>query len=291
MAAPRHRRRGFSRRVQYGLFAGYVIAVVGIMLGVGLLLLSRFDPRAFGTLRGVVTDAGALVAGVGRTGIEAGHHAGDALNAYVAAGTQNAALKKQLAHERRAVIASRAIAAENVRLKKLAKLSEHLPRPILSARLIGSTPTGQRRFAILSAGNADGVRPGMAVRSPEGLMGRVFESGIFASRVLLLTDGETAVPVKIVRNGLAGLATGQGDGSMEIRALIAGGRPFRLGDVAVTSGTGGVYTPNIPVAVVTEVRGDRAIARPLADPARADFAVVYPIFQPPITELPAQPKP
>jgi rod shape-determining protein MreC len=291
MAAPRHRRRGFSRRVQYGLFAGYVIAVVGIMLGIGLLLLSRFDPRAFGTLRGVVVDAGALFAGIGRTGIEAGHNAGDALDAYVAAGSQNAALKHQLAAERRAVIASRTIAAENARLKKLVRLSEHLPRPILSARLIGSTPTGQRRFAILSAGNAEGVRPGMAVRSAEGLIGRVFESGIFASRVLLLTDGETAVPVKVVRNGIAGLASGQGDGTMEIRALIAGGRPFRLGDLAVTSGTGGVYTPNIPVAVVTEVRGDRAIARPLADPARADFAVVYPIFQATITEMPAQPKP
>ncbi|RYD82563.1 MAG: rod shape-determining protein MreC, partial [Sphingomonadales bacterium] len=107
----------------------------------------------------------------------------------------------------------------------------------------------------------------------------------------LLTDGETAVPVRIVRNGTAGLATGQGDGSMEIRGLIAGGSPFRRGDIAVTSGTGGVYTPNIPVAVVTEVRSDRAIAMPLADPARADFAAVYPIFQAPIADKPAQPKP
>ena len=48
--------------------------------------------------------------------------------------------------------------------------------------------------------------------------------------------------------------------------------------------------PNVPVAVVTEVRGDRAIALPLADPARADFAVVYPIFQVPIADMPAQPK-
>lgn len=291
MAAPRHRRRGFSRRVQYGLFAGYVIAIVGIMLSIGLLLLSRLDPRAFGTLRGVVVDAGALFAGIGRTAIEAGQAAGDAMDAYVTAGSQNALLKQQLAAERRAVIASRTIAAENARLKKLVRLSEHLPKPILSARLIGSTPTGQRRFAILSAGNADGVRPGMAVRSPEGLIGRVFESGIFASRILLLTDGETAVPVKVVRNGLPALATGQGDGTMEIRGLTAGGRQFRRGDLAVTSGTGGVYTPNIPVAVVTEVRGDRAIARPLADPARADFAVVYPIFQALITEMPVQPKP
>lgn len=291
MAAPRHRRRGFSRRVQYGLFAGYVIAIVGLMFAVGLLLLSRFDPRAFGTLRGVVIDAGALVTGIGRAGIRAGHEAGDAIDAYLLAGSQNAALREQLAAERRAVIAAKATAAENARLKKLVRLHEHLPKPILSARLVGSTPTGQRRFATLSAGTSEGVRAGMAVRSPEGLIGRVFESGIFASRVLLLTDGETAVPIRIVRNGTAGLATGQGDGTMEIRGLIAGGSPFRRGDLAVTSGTGGVYAPNIPVAVVTEVRNDRAIAMPLADPARADFAVVYPIFQAAIADKPAQPKP
>lgn len=291
MAAPRHRRRGFSRRVQYGLFAGYVVAIIGILLGAGLLLIERLDPRAFGTLRGLVVDAGAIFTGAGRVGVDAAHDAGDGIAAYFNAASQNRSLKEQLARERRVVITAKAIAAENARLKKLARLTEHLPSPILSARLIGSTPTGQRRFATLAAGTAEGVRPGMTVRSPEGLVGRVYECGIFASRVLLLTDGETAVPVKIVRSGQAALAAGQGDGTMEIRALIAGGRPFRRGDLAVTSGTGGVYSPNIPVAVITSVNGDRAMARPLADPARADFAAVYPIFQAPVADPPAQPKP
>ncbi|MET0374647.1 MAG: rod shape-determining protein MreC [Rhizorhabdus sp.] len=291
MAAPRHRRRGFSRRVQYGLFAGYVIATIGLVLAFALLLIARYDPRAFGTLRGVVVDASAPFSGIGRAGVRVLHAAGDEVAAYFNAASQNASLRRELAAERRAVIAARAIAAENARLKKLALLTEHLPRPILSARLIGSTPSGQRRFATLAAGTAEGVRPGMTVRSPEGLVGRVFESGIFASRVLLLTDGETAVPVRIVRSGIAALATGQGDGTMEIRGLMAGGVPFRRGDLAVTSGTGGVYSPNIPVAVITAVRGDRATARPLADPARADFGMVYPIFQAPVQELPAQPKP
>lgn len=291
MAAPRHRRRGFSRRVQYGLFAGYVVAIIGILLGAGLLLVERLDPRAFGVLRGIVIDAGALFTGAGRVGVDSAHDAGDEIAAYFDAASQNRSLKEQLARERRVVIAAKAIAAENARLKKLARLIEHLPAPILSARLIGSTPTGQRRFATLAAGTAEGVRPGMTVRSPEGLVGRVYECGIFASRVLLLTDGETAVPVKIVRSGQAALAAGRGDGTMEVRALIAGGRPFKRGDLAVTSGTGGVYSPNIPVAVITSVNGDRAVARPLADPARADFAAVYPIFQAPVADPPAQPKP
>lgn len=291
MAAPRHRRRGFSRRVQYGLFAGYVVAIIGILLGAGLLLIERLDPRAFGVLRGIVVDAGALFTGAGRVGVDATHDADDEIAAYFDAASQNRSLKEQLARERRVVIAAKAIAAENARLKKLVRLTEHLPAPILSARLIGSTPTGQRRFATLAAGTAEGVRPGMTVRSPEGLVGRVYECGIFASRVLLLTDGETAVPVKIIRTGQAALAAGLGNGTMEIRALIAGGRPFKRGDLAVTSGTGGVYSPNIPVAVITSVNGDRAVARPLADPARADFAAVYPIFQAPVADPPAQPKP
>jgi rod shape-determining protein MreC len=291
MAAPRHRRRGFSRRVQFGLFAGYVIATVGLIIALALLLLARFDPRAFSAVRGIAIDGGALLTGVGRAAIRGLQDAGDEIDAYVDAGGQNRALKRELAAERRAVIAAKAILLENARLKRLALLTEHLPSPILSARLIGSTPSGQRRFATLAAGSGEGVRPGMAVRAPEGLVGRIFETGIFASRVLLLTDGETAVPVRMTRSNIAALATGQGDGTMEIRSLIAGGRPFRRGDLAVTSGTGGVYAPNVPVAVVVEVRSDRAIARPLADPARADFAAVYPIFQAPVVEPPAQPKP
>ena len=290
MAAPRHRRRGFSRRVQYSLFAGYVLAVVGIVVAIGLLLIARLDPRAFVALRGIVIDAGGFVSGTGRAGVRLFDTACDEISAYVAAGAQNRALQDEVSAQRRAIIAAKAITAENARLKRLARLSEQLPRPILSTRLIGSTPSGQRRFATLGAGSAQGVRAGMAIRSPEGLIGRVFETGIFASRVLLLADGETAVPVKIVRNGVAALATGQGDGTMEIRGLIAGGSPFRRGDLAVTSGTGGVYVPNIPVAMVTDVRGDRAVALPLADPAQADFAVVYPIFQAPVQDPPAQPK-
>jgi rod shape-determining protein MreC len=59
-----------------------------------------------------------------------------------------------------------------------------------------------------------------------------------------------------------------------------GRNPFRRGDVLVTSGVGGVYPPNIPVAIVLKVEGDRTFARPLADPSRADFAVVLRPYQP-----------
>ena len=54
----------------------------------------------------------------------------------------------------------------------------------------------------------------------------------------------------------------------------------RPGDVVVTSGTGGIYAPGIPVAYVVRLEDDGAIARPLADPATAPFGIVEPIFEP-----------
>jgi rod shape-determining protein MreC len=100
--------------------------------------------------------------------------------------------------------------------------------------------------------------------------------------VLLLTDAGSAVPVKITRGGAAALATGRGDGALDLKALVGSGTPFKKGDVAVTSGTGGVYAPNIPVAVVIRVDGEHALAWPLADPARLDFAIVEPVYLPPL---------
>lgn len=291
MAAPRHRRRGFSRRIQYGLFAGYVIAIVGTIVAVAMLLLAHFDPRSFTTVRGAAIDMGAWLTGTARIAVRGAAEASAEVDAYFDAAAQNRRLKQELAVERRRAIAAKALVLENARLKKLARVVEHLPTPLLSARIVGSSASGQRRFATLAAGRRDGVGPGMPVRSPEGLIGRVFEAGQFASRVLLLTDGESAVPVRVTRNGSAALMTGRGDGYVELRGLSVGGQPFHRGDLAVTSGTGGIYAPNIPVAVVTSVHGDRATAVPLANPATVDFGVVYPIYQPPAEDRPAQPKP
>jgi len=132
----------------------------------------------------------------------------------------------------------------------------------------------------LAAGSSSGIRVGQPVRAPEGLIGRVVESGRHASRVLLVTDAANNVPVQLVRNGTPALATGRGDGTLEIKPLEVGENPFRKGDVLVTSGVGGIYKPGIPVAIVAIADRDITVARPLADPARIDFAIVQNIYEP-----------
>jgi rod shape-determining protein MreC len=108
----------------------------------------------------------------------------------------------------------------------------------------------------------------------------VLESGRWASRILLVTDGASNVPVRLVRDGTPALAVGRGDGTIELRTLEVGQSPFRRGDVLVTSGVGGIFPPNIPVAIVTATHGDSAQARPIADPAGLDYAIVQRAYQP-----------
>ena len=76
------------------------------------------------------------------------------------------------------------------------------------------------------------------------------------------------------------IAQGRGDGTLDVRPLEVGRNPFRPGDLLITSGTGGLYPPLVPIAKVVRLQDDGAIAVPLADPANASFAIVEPPFEP-----------
>jgi rod shape-determining protein MreC len=136
---------------------------------------------------------------------------------------------------------------------------------------------------VLSAGTADGVQVGMPVRAAPGLVGRVIDAGRFASRILLISDRASIVPARLLRTGQAVITQGRGDGSIEVKPLEVGRNPFRPGDLVITSGTGGLYPPLVPVARVMRLDGDNAIAVPLADPGAVSFAIAEQPYEPEAT--------
>ncbi|MDT9597812.1 rod shape-determining protein MreC [Sphingosinicella rhizophila] len=290
MAPPSTRRLGFSRKAHYGLFLGYVVAVAGILFALLLLVVAIFDPRGFAGLKGVALDITTPITSGGRSIVRFVGGIGDDFGNYFAAGSQNAELKERLKANRRKLIAAEAALLENRRLKSLLRLTESAPDRVAMARIVGSSFDSSRQLATMNVGTSNGVGVGQPVRAPEGLIGRVLETGRFASRVLLITDGSSNVPVQLVRDGTPAIATGRGDGTIDLKTLEVGRNPFRRGDILITSGVGGIYAPGIPVAIIAAVKGETAVARPLADPARIDFAIVESIYQPAATE-PLGPEP
>lgn len=280
MKPPAARRPGFSRKAHFGLFIGYVVAVAGMVIAVLLLVIAIVDPRGFGAIKGAALDATTPVSSGGRSVVRFFTDIGDGISSYFRAGSQNSRLQAELAQARRELVAAQSAEAENARLRALLGLAREAPDEIAIARIVGSTFESPRQLATLSAGRGAGVRVGQPVRAADGLIGRVIETGQWASRVMLMTDGASSVPVRSLRGGVPALAVGRGDGTIELRTLEVGSNPFRRGDILVTSGVGGIFPPNVPAARVIRLEGDTAIAQPLADPGRADYAIVQPVYQP-----------
>lgn len=283
MPAPPNRRPGFSRKAQYGRLIGYAVAIGGILVAVFLLAVAIVDPQGFAALRGGALDATAPASAGGRgvSGFFGG--IGDGISNYFRAGSQNSRLRRELEESQRQLMAARTAEAENARLRALLGLARDTPDEIAITRIVGSSFLSARRMATLSAGSDAGIRVGQPVRSPDGLIGRVLETGRWASRVLLLSDGSSSVPVRSLRGNVPALAVGRGDGTVELRTLEVGSNPFRPGDVLVTSGVGGIFPPNVPAVRVIRIENQTAIARPVADPARVDHVIVQPAYQPAAT--------
>jgi len=256
------------------LFFSLLATIAGVLIGLFLLALSLVAPNAYSGVRGAALDVTSPVTGALRqatttvTGLVSG--AGN----YWDASRQNAALKREREALRRQIIQARAILNENAQLKAALQLRERTVQAVASGRIVGSSFESQRRFAVISVGRGDGVAIGMPVRAAAGLVGRVIDAGATASRVLLVSDRSNIVPTRLLRGGQPVIATGRGDGTIDLRPLEVGKNPFRRGDIVATSGTGGLYPPGVPVARVVRLDDDGAIALPMADPGDVSFAVV-----------------
>ena len=273
-------RPGWSRRAQYGLFFSFIAVIAGIVVGLILLTLSLVAPEQFQRVRGAALDVTSPITGALNKVTATAEGLFTGAGNYWDAASQNAELKRERQAMLRRMVEAKAIFQENRQLKATLDLREHERSTIAVGRVVGSSFNSLRRFAILSAGSSDGVKIGMPVRSPDGLIGRIIDAGSIASRVLLVSDRASIVPSRLLRNGIPVIAQGRGDGTIDVRPLEVGRNPFKRGDIIITSGTGGLYPPLVPIGRVVRLDDDGAVALPLADPATTSFALVEPPFEP-----------
>lgn len=293
MAPSRNRRPGFSRRAQYGLFLGYVIAVAGALIGAALLALATFHPQALAALRMTMSEGTTPLSSAMSVVTRAIAAVPENVSNYITAGSQNADLKDKLKRDDALLMRARSLSYENRRLRALLKVRDGVALPVVSARLVSSSASSTRRLAVLNAGWRQGVAEGQPVRGPEGLIGRILEVGPNTAHVLLLSDPESIVPVRRTRDGMPAIAAGRGDGWVEIRAVSGANAPFEPGDAFITSGAGGIFPPNVPVARVAQKSRDTALGHIFAQADTLDFALVQRAFlpPPPAPAAPAAPPP
>ncbi|MEM9810038.1 MAG: rod shape-determining protein MreC [Pseudomonadota bacterium] len=131
------------------------------------------------------------------------------------------------------------------------------PGGYIPAQVIAENGGPFSRALVLSAGRRDGIAKGSAVIDGKGLIGHVVTVGNKASRVLLLTDANSHVPVYIEEVDTEGLLSGTAERRAEIR-LFSGRLQGEIsaGMRVVTSGTGGTMPRGLPVGEIVRVTDD-----------------------------------
>jgi len=165
---------------------------------------------------------------------------------------------------------ARRLGAENADLRRLVKLVPDQPQSAISARVIADAGGAFMRNVLVDAGAGDGVARGQAATTGEGLVGRVSEVGDRTARILLLTDLNSHIPVTVERTDQHALL--DGDNSDRPRLMFLDPRSsVQVGDRILTSGSGGVFPPGLPVGQVAAIENGIVRVEPAAELSRLDF--------------------
>ncbi|MCH9742096.1 MAG: rod shape-determining protein MreC [Proteobacteria bacterium] len=146
------------------------------------------------------------------------------------------------------------IAQENERLRMLLGVASRIQQgKLLVSLIVDHSPNPFKQILRLNKGSQDKVRVGLPVMDAHGLMGQILSTNLNESDLLLITDVEMQIPVRIVRTGARAIL--QGDGSNELTLkFLPTTADIREGDMLETSGIDGRYPSGLPVAEVVSVK-------------------------------------
>ncbi|MEH6477754.1 MAG: rod shape-determining protein MreC, partial [Sneathiella sp.] len=166
-------------------------------------------------------------------------------------------------------------------------LSDPLVLPI-TARVIGDSGGPFVRTLLLGAGALDGVRTGQAAVGPHGVLGRVVEVGHQSARVLLLTDLNSRIPVKLEKSRNKGILVGDNSSSPKLEFLPTNAQ-VSAGDRVVTSGDGGMLPAGWPIGIVSSVAEGQVRVQAYADWTRLEYISVLRYDLPGLTDKATNP--
>lgn len=149
---------------------------------------------------------------------------------------------------------------ENEHLRLILKVPGREVPTAATGRVVGSSGGAFEQSVVINVGHNDGVRKNAPVINDGGVVGRIIEVGYLSSRVLLLTDVNSHIPVRLERTGDLAIAEGTNELFLDVKYLPPE-LSLEIGDRFLTSGHGGAYPPDLPIAVVLSVNDGQVIVK------------------------------
>jgi rod shape-determining protein MreC len=183
---------------------------------------------------------------------------------------QNQELKRELQQMRKWKEAAVQLDQENARLLDLNQVRLDPRLTFITGVVMADSGSPFRQSVVINIGARDGILDGWAAMDGLGLVGRISGVGENTSRVILLTDASSRVPITVQPSGQQGLLIG--DNTLApVMDFLENLDAVRPGDRVVSSGDGGVFPPGLLVGEVALDPGGRMRVRLAADYERLEF--------------------
>lgn len=166
--------------------------------------------------------------------------------------SENTRLRAENERLQKAQILASQLAIDNQRLKRLLNVGEGVINTIAAARVVSDSGSPFFKSVLINRGTSNLVEKGQAVINEDGIVGRTINVSYTSSRVLLATDINSRIPVKLASNGVNLILAGDNSTYPNLEFLPRGEK-VTVGDLILTSGFGMVFPPDLPVGQVLEI--------------------------------------
>lgn len=170
----------------------------------------------------------------------------------VAAAKENEALRRKLADAENRVHLCKESRLLNERLESFLAFREDVPHETVIADVVGREPSAWYQSIIINKGRSDGVRAGLPVVAPQGIVGQVTGvSGRYA-KVLLIIDRNNAVDAMVQRTRARGVVQGLSGNVCHFKFTLHKA-DILTGDIVITSGFDGIFPKGLRIGRVSKI--------------------------------------
>lgn len=251
-------------------FLGRISLVMMIGASLGMIVMSRTSPELRASLSTPIADSAAPALELLNTPGDAVSRLRNWANTYMQVYTENAALREANARLMQWQNVATQLEAENAALRELLHYTSDEKLSFTTAKVISDRAGPLSRTVLLNAGTQLGIAEGQPVINGDGLIGRIIETGKHSSRVLLLSDLNSRMPVITTQSRERSIAAGDNSDLLTL-LYLADDSNVTVGEKLVTSGDGDTVPAGLPVGEIISIEKGVAKVRPYANWFRLNY--------------------
>jgi len=240
-----------------------------IILSISIITLDKFSPPFMNTARVILNDFVYHVSVVSSQPLKFKKYMSNKIKLHYNLIEENKFLKKEMEFLKKQRFNNAFLASENELLKKAIDFVDEknfVQNFSILAKVILDQKSPFLKSLLINKGTKNGVIKGMTVFSNDYLMGTVIETNYLTSRILLLTDLNSKLPIIIENTNINGILTGTGDKNNLQLNYLPENYEIEVGKIIFTSGKDGFLAAGIPVAKTYFSKKDKILIKLLGDP-------------------------